>query len=351
MTSSDQPRQPAGAPRSAGGQWKPTFRREADVDLSDARVGAIRDGEHVPATYTTEPSSGGIGDWWDTQASVAEWGGEGASYPKLPGDWTPHRTPGRAETGLRRTHRMTYTGCGFRLRMPSATSIRSFAAHTRGAFDIPVEAADADGHRITAWVRAVQHSPGAWSVSGLGFGGATDAQVSEAVAAVLEARRPTLGLRQAGDLIERHRQRLAAHGQSLRAVRSSWIAAVAYSDVDRLLIMQTRPRTDADGNRRPGRVYGTVVPPGVFEELAAGDAPGAVYNRLVKGRPGQLVRTCPACHRTYAVARTHTCPAAIERLARPVAEVDETSGRRQALRGIHRRRGRRRGPPGTAHRP
>ena len=194
MKASEQPRIPAGAPRSAGGQWAAATRREAAVDLSEDREAAIASGEHVPAIFTTGDRAGERADrWWDTQASLAEWAGEGAAFPKMPGDWTPRRTVGSADSGLRRTHRITYSGNGFSLRMPSATSIRSFSAAGRGAFDIPVDATDERGRAITAWVRAVQHKPGHWSVSGLGFGGVTDAKVSEAVASVLESRRPDPG--------------------------------------------------------------------------------------------------------------------------------------------------------------
>ena len=191
MNSFERPRQPAGAPESTGGQWRQVVRHEAGIDLSDDRMSAIEAGEYTPATFTTERPSPESGPWWDDHASVAEWGGEGAAFAKMPVDWTPGLTPGRADSGLRRTHRRTYTGNGFSLRMPSATSIRSFAATNKSAFDIPVDATDDHGRSITAWVRAVQHNPGHWSVSGLGFGGVTDAKVSEAVASVLEARRPT----------------------------------------------------------------------------------------------------------------------------------------------------------------
>lgn len=338
MTASEQPRIPAGAPKSTGGQWAAAPRREAAVDLSEDREAAIAAGEPVPAIFATGDSGHAPDRWWDTQASIAEWAGEGAAFPKMPGDWTPQRTGGTADTGLRRTHRMTYEGNGFTLRMPSATSIRSFSAAGRGAFDIPVEATDEHGRCITAWVRAVQHKPGHWSVSGLGFGGATDAKVSEAVASVLESRRPTAAVRQAGDLIEKHRQRLADRGESLQPVRSGWIAAVGYSDADRIVMMHTQARTNAAGLHVPGRTYATQVPPEVFEELQTADRPGAVYNRLVKGRPGQMVASCGRCGRTYAASRAHDCPALIADHTQPVDGLDETPGRRAALRGLRRRR-------------
>ena len=341
MSATEQPRIPAGAPKSAGGQWAAVTRREAGIDLSDDREAALREGESVPAIFTTGDSGHTVDRWWDTQASIAEWAGEGAAYPKMPGDWTPGRTGGTADSGLRRTHRMTYTGNGFALRMPSATSIRSFSAANRGAFDIPVEATDEHGRSITAWVRAVQHKPGHWSVSGLGFGGVTDAKVSEAVASVLESRRPTAALRQAGDLIEKHRQRLADRGETLQPVRSGWIAAVGYSDVDRMVLMQTRPTTNAAGDYVASKTYATNVSREIFEDLRSADAPGAVYNRLVKGHPRQLVKACGQCGRTYAASRTHDCPQLAEDRSQPVEGLDESKGRRQALRGLRRRRGRR----------
>lgn len=338
----EQPRHPAGAPRHVGGRWREQDRTESHVDLSLDREAAIAAGEAVPAAYTTDSTSPHVGDWWDTQASVAEWAGEGAAYPKMPSDWTPRRTGGSADTGLRRTHRMTYTGNGFSLRMPSATSIRSFATVNRGAFDIPVEATNDKGQSITAWVRAVRHGPSSWSVSGLGFGGVTDAQVSEAVASVLEARRPSAAVRQAGDLLEKHQQRIADQGVETEGIRSSWIAAVGYDDVDRLLIMQTRSRTDKKGVHHAAKVYGSSVSREVFEQLRASDRPGAIFNQLVKGNPGALVETCARCNRTHARSRTHTCPAEIAAKSQPPVTLgqDQEHGRRAAVRGIRRRRGR-----------
>ena len=342
MNSFERPRQPAGAPESTGGQWRQVVRHEAGIDLSDDRMSAIEAGEYTPATFTTEHPSPASGPWWDDHASVAEWGGEGAAFAKMPVDWTPGLTPGRADSGLRRTHRMEYRGNGFTLRMPSATSIRSFAATNKSAFDIPIDATDDHGRSITAWVRAVQHKPGHWSVSGLGFGGVTDAKVSEAVTSVLEARRPTRALRQAGDLIDKHRQRLADQGETLEPVRSGWIASVGYSDLDRIVMVHTRSRTNADGHRVPGRTYATQVPREVFEELRSSETPGAVYNKLVKGRPGQMVSSCGMCGRTYAASRTHDCPDLIANRSQPIEGLDESKGRRQALRGIRRRRSSRR---------
>lgn len=333
----EQPRQPVGAPRSSGGQFREAMRREASLDLSEDREQAIAAGGHVPATFTTERGPGTAGAWWDHHASVAEWAGEGAAFPKMPGDWTPQRAGGASDSGLRRTHRMTYEGNGFALRMPSAASVRSFAATNRGAFDLPVQATDAQGREITAWVRAVQHRPGSWSVSGLGFGGTTDAQVSEAVASVLESRRPSAALRTAGDLIERHRQRTADRGQQLHSLRSSWISAVGYDDIDKLMIMRTRSRTDARGMRRPDRTYGSMVERDVFEALRASDNPGTIFNRCVKGSPGQMVQTCGSCGRSCAASRTHTCPVEVETVQPPIG-VDQSHGRASALRGIRRRR-------------
>lgn len=367
MNANEQPRQPAGAPRASGGQWKGLTQREAGIDLTGepateetdqsqeselrqglslARQRAIGAGANVPATFSDDPLTGlqtiDPGEWWDDHAAVAEWrdgwAGKGAAFPKMPVDWTPTRTGGSADTGLRRTHRRTYEGNGFRLRMPSAASVRSFADVNRGAFDVPVEATNAEGQTITAWVRAVRHRGGGWSISGLGFGGSTDAQVSEAVASVLEARRPTLALRQAGDLLEKHRLRLEANGQRLQEVRSGWISGVGYDDIDRIMIMRTKPRTTKAGQPRPGVTYGNHVSRDVFEQLVASEQPGAIFNRLVRGTPGQIVATCVRCRRSYPAARQHDCPAALAQPGRAGVVDDPNLGRRSALRGIRRRR-------------
>lgn len=98
--------------------------------------------------------------------------------------------------------------------MPSATAIRGFAERTgQGAtFDVTVSG-KVDGKELTGWARVRQTSPGVWSARILGE---PESPLGEAVSSVLEARRVTHALRNAGDLVQRHRKRAAPSARACR---------------------------------------------------------------------------------------------------------------------------------------
>ena len=86
MSATDQPRIPAGAPKSASGQSAAVTRREASIDLSDDWEGALAAGQQAPAIFPTGDRGPTAEHRSNTQASLAEWAGEGAAFPKMPGD-------------------------------------------------------------------------------------------------------------------------------------------------------------------------------------------------------------------------------------------------------------------------
>lgn len=309
----DQPRVRPGVP--TGGQWTTLGHADAGVSLSDAPGSGLYGGDVLGRLAAlrrqgyVEPLAGragddprrsdGVGGWWFAHFYSAEYGAPGGDYPQMPDDYTPNRTGGLALSGRRRTHRMSYRTAGdrFALRMPSATSIKAFDRERGGTFDIPVSAVDADGRLVSGWVRVTRTGP-RWTTTGLGsFGADTEAQVSEAVAAVLEARRPSTALRQVGDLLERHRVRLSAGGNSMVAVRSSFIGRAGYDEDTGTMAVDIR-----------GKLYGYDVPRVAFAEMAVSNHPGKVYNRLIRGNRRVQVTRCGRCLRFFAAANRHTCP-------------------------------------------
>ena len=243
-------------------------------------------------------------EWWDTARVAAEYAADGRGYPQMPDDYTPSMTAGQALSGHRRTHRMAYRGSGMTLRMPSATSVRAFARNESSTFDVPITAEyrrdDGSTGSVTGWVRVTRFSDREWSTTPIGFKGDTGAPYAEAVAAVLEARRPTAGLREAGDLIEAHRRRVTQGGTTLAPLRSSWIDSMSYDTNTGTMFTQTKK----------GGLYGHQVPEGVHAAIAHSPRPGEVFNRMRKNRrlnEPVAVASCPRCQRVYSTAVGHHC--------------------------------------------
>jgi hypothetical protein len=304
MQGTDQPRLHKGRPH--GGRWtdrefdegelgSPLLDSEARAD----RFAALTEAGYVPAVATraiSDPSrAGGRDEWWSEQFVTAEYGHDAGDYAQMPDDFTPSMGGGQALTGNRRTHRMCYSGAGVKVRMPSATSIKRFDKQTNSTFDIPVSATF-DGGSVQGWVR-VSRSGDRWEASGLGFPDSADAQVAEAVSAVLEARQPSLALARVGDLAERRRARIEAAGTPVVPLDSSWIEGVAYEDDSSTLVVQTKV----------GRTYGYSATRDTYEAVAGAMSPGAAYNKLVKGTSRAPVQRCGGCGR-FVTDSGHECP-------------------------------------------
>ncbi len=166
---------------------------------------------------------------------------------------------------------MAYVGEDVAIRMPSATSIKSFAdadvlGKGRGeTFDVPVSA-QFPGGQIDGWVRVAKGSDGTWATQGLGFTAEQSAYVAESVQCVLESRRPSRALRDAGDILERRRQRAAELGAPVTPITSTWIKGAGYDKVTGTMVITTNtksgpqapmattsrsPRSEASPLRRP----------------------------------------------------------------------------------------------------
>jgi len=321
-------RQPKGIP--VGGQFAGKSNPESDVDISDSdqderrererfnlqdlvnsRGAALSNQGFIP--FTTSPnvthprSTDQRAAWWHQHMVTAEYGNQ-AGYAQMPDNWTPSRQSGHSIDGFRRTHRMAYVGGNVSLRMPSVTSVRSFASadfpgKPPGAtFDVPVSA-DFPGGEVSGWVRVARGADGVWATQGLGFTHQQAAYVAESVQCVLEARHPTMALRQAGDILERRRQRAAQLGTKAERVRSSWIKAVGYDAATGTMVVAAGETADHE------RVYGYSVPEPVFQTIKSSPAPGKLYNRYVRGQaPRVEVTACEKCGRFSASPAGHRCP-------------------------------------------
>lgn len=353
-----QQRQPRGIP--IGGQFAISARDESAVHLSPGsepgsdlidrlfgtaeRHDALLARGYVPPTFfaaVDDPrSTARRKEWWDQHFVSAEHNPEADGYPKMPDDYTPNQTGGRALSGHRRTHRMKYTDNGVTFRMPSVTSIKRYARETGSTFDVPVSALDESGRTISGWVRVTSNGAGVWSAEGLGFTGATNAKISEGVASRLESRRPSRSPRLTGDLIERHKARLAAEGARTQPVRSTWISAIGYNPEAGVMFTETSS----------GASYGHHVDPDTFERVRGDRSPGAAFNELVKGKAAfAAVARCTQCRSVYAESNGHSCKVdpRMPQAGPKVSNVAQRSAAESIASGAQRLRSTRPTPPAT----
>lgn len=273
--------------------------------------------EHMSTAETSREQ------WWNSNFAAAEYG---RSVPKMPDDYTPGMTSGRAMSEHRRTHRMKYRGDQIELRMPSATAIRRYSAENgNGTFDVPISA-NTDTGPVTGWVRVTRTGPSTWSAQAMGFTGDNEAKVAEAVASVLEARRKVDALTDIGDLVTRHNERRAAAGAALESVDSTFMSGVGYDESSSTMITQIGRR-----------VYGHAVPPEVYARVKGSTAPGGVFNALVKGQQRVELKRCTQCRRFMAAGSDHVCPANVVKRGefdRKAAASGSRAARRRAANAI-----------------
>lgn len=308
MAGRQQPRVRPGVPQ--GGQYSATQRPEADstdaleYDTAASQVAPqpltrqvlaerherLTAGGYVPAMMASSPrdirETVDVDGWWHSHMVTAEHGGQ---VTQMPADYTP--------TG-RRLPRMLYEGGEVAVRMPSVTACRRFDQEHRDTFDIPVEAdIPGSGKPVSGWVRVTRDGD-RWATTALNFDEPADLYVGEAVAAVLESRRPRSVLTRIGDVADRHRQRVETSGEPILPVSSSWIAGVGYDDTVGALITETQD----------GRSYGHQVSRDVFDRVRGGASPGRAFTKLVRGNPRVDIERCNSCRRYSPAGRTHRCP-------------------------------------------
>lgn len=321
-----------------------------DTDWRAQRAAQLASMGYAPpiatGTRIDPASTRDIGEWWNTSFVDAEYGHGAGDYPLMPDDNTPGMTGGNAISGHRRTHRMSYSGNGVTLRMPSKTAIHRFSAsqHDR-TFDVPVSASLPDGSTVQGTVRVTRGSDGQWETKGLGFNPEHEVYVAEGVAAVLEGQRARTSLRAAGDLMQRRQERLAAGGSKPIPVESSWIRSVGYTADGNgpagsgVMTLTTKEYVRKDGTSAGAKTYGYKVDANTFSAMLNSEAPGKVFNRFVRGAEGAQIRTCEKCGLMTANAQ-HQCATKVS--PRRVEDGDVRSPQRLRASWAMRLRGKRR---------
>jgi hypothetical protein len=214
---------------------------------------------------------------------------------------------------------MAYRGAGVELRMPSAAAVRRYASklavetgQEAVTFDLPVSAIYPDtnrpqGREVSGWVRATRGPDGSWATRALGFPAAgPDAKardyVAEAAQCVLDARRPSQALRDAGDLLERRNRRRGELGVKLAPTPlSTWVRQAGYDRSAEVLVISTSRGS-----------YAYKVPERAYQAIAGSQSPGRAYNLLVRGKAQRVeVAECENCGRWSVKADgrgRHRCP-------------------------------------------
>lgn len=287
------------------------------------------------ASFIAAQASGSAGargeanrtDWWSRSFGNAEWR-DGATYPKMPDDFTPSGLAGQSVSGNRRTTRRWYRGQDVAVRMPSVAAVKRFSrGNDGGTFDLPVQI-QFDGDDMQGWVRVTQHGQ-QWSVTGLGMSKADDARVSEAVRALLEHRTPTVALDTVQGLRERYRERVRQEGTATEPVDgSSFISGAAFDHKSGTLTLSMG-----------GRHYAYPATAETFEQVKASRSPGRVFNTLIKGKPRaeQLV-ACDNCYRVHSPKTAHRCPVKHDKAKAPAGVWDRLARAAASVRDGRPRR-------------
>lgn len=265
----------------------------ADTFGADRLAQLAADGYTPPVAYN--PRATNADQWWAEHFAAAEYNPDG-NIPKMP-DHGRDTRPGHSLAGTRRRPLATYTWRGATFQMPSATACRRFANDTGShAIDIPITVTRPDGSRYAGWVRASGRGH-SWMCEALNMDGKDAAAAAEAVSALLEARRPSLALREAGDLIARHNLNRA--GIEAAPVQSSWIDGLGYDNDGTTMVMRTET----------GKVYGYQLAGAYLRAVQHHRSPGEAFNTIVKKRGHRVeAEQCPDCRRIYLSGNPHVCP-------------------------------------------
>lgn len=311
------------------GSW--TFKNHPESLLTletanDERLAALAGNGYVPAAI--EISAGKrrktAKDFWAKAAYLADYQESGQEIHKMPDDWTKAKLAGDSSSGFRRTTLRTYKGAGVDLRMPSASAVKEFSkAIGDQVLDIPIELTDKEGKTIQGWVRAVKNGAGNWQTHLLSqdVGPKEAAIAAEAVAAVLEARRPTVALEEVGDLLHRRREKMAQKGASTLggSKDSGTFKNFAYDRNTQVLSLSFA-----------GKLLGRHVPEQVAVQFIRSDKPAQMWNQMIRGAKNVYINECEKCSRRYAAGAKHACPVNFAKESK--GKISEP--RRQALRNF-----------------
>lgn len=290
--------------RDAGGRFATKPASEVDLvldayDRAQEIDEAATSGDYVaPSGASTELTgrSREVDGWRDAAALTGEYNHAEGAYPKF----------------TDQARRTTYRGPLGELKMPNKKAIVERAQATAGTFDVPVSM-----NGTVSWVRLTPGQRGVWEVEPVAGHTPDQVATSEAVCAVLEARRPTTALtaHDATSLMRRRRERLEARGARQHDITSSWIRSTGYQPAGRMMVMRTKDTWTKGGEHRPGRVYGfRDVPAEHYTAMAKADRPGAVFNDLIKGQHQRVaVDQCGSCGAYYSTDAQagHSCTSGV----------------------------------------
>jgi hypothetical protein len=299
MSESNQPRDHVGRwAQKAGSEPDRTVLNQHAMTggFKKGRGDAIRGGRYTQpiAVQATNPRSlARRAQWWAQTNWLRE-------HNHAAGDFQSMPEAGLYDDGSS-TRRMLYRGNGTALRMPSVASVRQFARDMPEpkTLDIPIEVQTPSGSMKTS-VRATPMGDGTWHVSVPGGDSPARIEAAEAVRSVLEAQRVTTSLRDAGDLLEKARNRQPAGTFKMKPISSSFVTAVGYEPRTQQAVVEIQAK---DGIRR----YTYRATEAEYEAVAGSSSVGAAYNKMLRGgQSGSAVRTCPRCGH-LSIAQGHAC--------------------------------------------
>lgn len=179
---SKQPRKPNGEYtfKAGSGSSGLTLERNEELAAGIDTPGVIAEGV-APAASTHN-----LRQWWTTAFLEGEYSQSG-DVARMPDDWTPRMSKGRAISGYRRTHRVKYSVGDYDIRMPSRTAINSYMVKMGlETLDVPIGISQGEDNGSQMFVRVFRHPNGAFDVRTIGADGEQDIIAGESVAAILE---------------------------------------------------------------------------------------------------------------------------------------------------------------------
>lgn len=278
-----------------GGQFATADRGESDVSV-DLGVGATPQARFIESPQLARGASA----WWNKASELTDQSGR---VPTIGRDSGPVR-------------RRTYAGKDYSITMPSNAAVHRFArtvAERTGdenrPFEMPMEYTGPNGKTVMTAARITKRGRRFEVQLPEGFDPKKKAQVSEALRANLESRKPSVSEDRARDLVKRYRERAARSGVETRAVASSFIKEIGYNEDSgrAMVIMQKGSKPTPNG------AYEYKITPSEWRTFVESESVGKGYHAAIRGRGHESigkVAQCETCHRYYGVATDHECPAA-----------------------------------------
>lgn len=286
-------------PRDPLGRFVKRFGISSGIVLDERKKTALDEGTNSPAVLTSAiaeaSSTKRLAQWWRDAFRIGEVNNAG-SVPRMPDDWTPKMTSGRALSGNRRTHRMKYEVAGATLRMPSRSAIKSYMEkNALETLDVPVVISRGKND-IAAIVRVSSNPDGSYESVTLGANSETELITAEAVSATLERR--NMAFKSVDDLYFKRHSRRLTYGYRLSPMkRKSFIEGSSYDEYTGTAVF-----------RMKGRSYSYQITPKEYRRIVDAEVIGKEFNRICRNRPATHLTECQYCHRPFVEIDNHQCP-------------------------------------------